>query len=77
MTSISIIIISFLLCLDTSILITIYSQVWAKNADGDHLYGTVVNIDERLFAWVAFEDGSFSNEIHTQLVVVCIIKILK
>ncbi|XP_065352046.1 lysine-specific demethylase 4C-like isoform X2 [Cloeon dipterum] len=41
-------------------------KVWARHSNGRYYSGTVECVDEKIFAWVAYADGSFSNETEPQ-----------
>ncbi|XP_059469656.1 probable lysine-specific demethylase 4B isoform X2 [Neocloeon triangulifer] len=43
-------------------------QVWARHPNGSFYSGTVECVDEKIFAWIAYADGSFSNETEPQFV---------
>lgn len=52
-------------------------HVWAKHKNGRFYKGTVVVMEKKLFYWVVFEDGSFSDDLYPEDVVVSTITTLK
>jgi len=51
-----------------SISVCIYLQVWARHSNGRYYSGVVECVDEKIFAWIEYADGSFSNETDPHLV---------